>query len=64
MLTAAGAASATGAREMLYAAAGWRVPLVLANASRALSAPITLEPDHKAVLAVRRPLLVSQRPGD
>ncbi len=67
MLTAAGAASATGARvftatssqgllyavEMLYTVAGWRVPLVLVNVSRGLAAPITLEPDHNDVLAVR-----------
>ena len=67
MLTAAGAAAATGARvftasssqglvygfEMLYALAGWRVPLVLVNVSRALSAPVTLEPDHNDVLAAR-----------
>jgi len=67
MLTAAGAASATGARvftatssqgllygfEMLYTIAGWRVPLVLVNVSRALAAPITLEPDHNDVLAAR-----------
>lgn len=67
MLTAAGAAAATGARvftatssqgllyafEMLYTVAGWRVPLVLVNVSRALSAPITLEPDHNDVLAAR-----------
>lgn len=67
MLTAAGAAAATGARvftasssqglvygfEMLYTIAGWRVPLVLLNVSRALSAPITLEPDHNDVLAAR-----------
>jgi pyruvate ferredoxin oxidoreductase alpha subunit len=67
MLTAAGAAAATGARvfsasssqgllyamEMLYTIAGWRVPLVLVNVSRALSAPITLEPDHNDVLAAR-----------
>lgn len=67
MLTAAGAAAATGARvftasssqglmygfEMLYTVAGWRVPLVLLNVSRALSAPITLEPDHNDVLAAR-----------
>jgi len=67
MLTAAGAAAATGARvftasssqgllygfEMLYTLAGWRVPLVLVNVSRALSAPITLEPDHNDVLAAR-----------
>lgn len=67
MLTAAGAAAATGARvftatssqgllyafEMLYTVAGWRVPLVLVNVSRAVSAPITLEPDHNDVLAAR-----------
>jgi len=67
MLTAAGAAAATGARvftatssqgllygvEMLYTLAGWRVPLVLVNVSRAVAAPITLEPDHNDVLAVR-----------
>ncbi|HXQ21740.1 MAG TPA: hypothetical protein VN812_08700 [Candidatus Acidoferrales bacterium] len=67
MLTAAGAAAATGARvftatssqgllyalEMLYTVAGWRVPLVLVNVSRGLSAPITLEPDHNDVLAAR-----------
>ncbi len=67
MITAAGAAAATGVRtftatssqgllygmEMLYAVAGWRVPLVLVNVSRALAAPITLEPDHNDVLAAR-----------
>jgi len=67
MLTAAGAAAATGARvftatssqglvygfEMLYSIAGWRVPLVLVNVARALAAPITLEPDHNDVLAAR-----------
>jgi pyruvate ferredoxin oxidoreductase alpha subunit len=67
MLTAAGAAGATGARvftatssqglvygfELLYTIAGWRVPLVLVNVSRALQAPITLEPDHNDVLAAR-----------
>ncbi|MDR4509475.1 MAG: pyruvate synthase [Candidatus Brocadiaceae bacterium] len=67
MITAAGAASATGVRtfaatssqgllygfEMLYAVAGWRVPLVMVNVSRALSAPITLEPDHNDILAAR-----------
>jgi len=67
MITAAGAASATGARaftatssqgflygfEMLYTVAGWRVPLVIVNVSRGLSAPITLEPDHNDVLAAR-----------
>lgn len=67
MLTAAGAAAATGVRvftatssqgllytfEMLYTVAGWRVPLVLVNVSRAVAAPITLEPDHNDVLAAR-----------
>ncbi len=67
MLTAAGAAAATGARvftatssqgllygfEMLYTIAGWRVPLVLVNVSRGLSSPITLEADHNDVLAAR-----------
>lgn len=67
MMTAAGAAAATGVRvftatssqgllyamEMLYSLAGWRVPLVLVNVSRGLSAPITLEPDHNDVLAAR-----------
>jgi pyruvate ferredoxin oxidoreductase alpha subunit len=67
MMTAAGAASATGVRaftatssqgllygfEMLYAVAGWRVPLVMVNVSRGLSAPITLETDHNDVLAAR-----------
>lgn len=67
MLTAAGAAAATGVRvftatssqgllyglEMIYTVAGWRVPLVLINVSRGLSAPITLEPDHNDILAAR-----------
>ena len=67
MMTAAGAAAATGARvftatssqgllyafELLYSIAGWRAPLVLVNVSRALAAPITLEPDHNDVLAAR-----------
>lgn len=67
MLTAAGAAAATGARvftatssqgllygfEMLYTMAGWRVPLVLVNVSRGLSSPITLEADHNDVLSAR-----------
>ena len=67
MLTAAGAAAATGVRtftatssqgllygmEALYTVAGWRVPLVLVNVSRGLSAPITLGPDHNDVLAAR-----------
>lgn len=67
MVTAAGAAAATGVRvftatssqgllyamEMIYAVAGWRVPLVMVNVSRALAAPVTLEPDHTDVLAAR-----------
>jgi pyruvate ferredoxin oxidoreductase alpha subunit len=67
MITAAGAAAATGVRvftatssqglvyalEALYTIAGWRVPLVLVNVSRGLSAPITLGPDHNDVLAAR-----------
>ena len=67
MLTAAGAAAAAGARtfsatssqgllygmEMLYTIAGWRAPFVLVNVSRALAAPVTLEPDHSDILAAR-----------
>ncbi len=67
MLTAAGAAAATGVRvfsatssqgllhamEMLYTVAGWRAPFVLVNVSRGLSAPITLEADHNDILAAR-----------
>ena len=67
MICAAGAAAATGVRvftatssqgllyamEMLYTVAGWRVPFVLVNVSRGLSAPITLEPDHNDILAAR-----------
>ena len=67
MLTAAGAAAATGARtftatssqgllygmEALYTISGWRVPVVLVNVSRGLAAPITLGPDHNDVLAAR-----------
>lgn len=67
MITAAGAASATGVRaftatssqglmygfEMLYTVAGWRVPFVMVNVSRGLSSPITLEPDHNDILAAR-----------
>src|SRR4030042_227374 len=67
MITAAGAASATGVRvftatssqgllygfEMLYSVAGWRVPLIMVNVSRGLSSPITLEPDHNDILAAR-----------
>jgi pyruvate ferredoxin oxidoreductase alpha subunit len=67
MITAAGAAAATGVRvfsatssqgllyamEMVFTVAGWRAPFVLVNVSRALAAPITLEPDHNDVLAAR-----------
>jgi pyruvate ferredoxin oxidoreductase alpha subunit len=67
MMTAAGAAATTGVRvftatssqgllygaEMLFALPGWRVPLVLVNVSRGIASPITLEPDHNDVLAVR-----------
>jgi pyruvate ferredoxin oxidoreductase alpha subunit len=67
MLTAAGAAAATGVRvftatssqgllyamEMLYTVAGWRAPFVLVNVSRGIATPVTLEPDHQDVLAAR-----------
>lgn len=67
MLSAAIAASATGARvfsgsssqglmlmhEMVYVASGMRVPVVMVNVSRALSAPITLWPDHGDILDQR-----------
>ncbi|MCP5041996.1 MAG: pyruvate synthase [bacterium] len=67
MLTAAGAAAATGVRvfsatssqgllyamEMLYTVAGWRAPFVLVNVSRGLAAPVTLESDHNDVMAAR-----------
>lgn len=67
MITAAGAAAATGVRvfsatssqgllyamEMIYTVAGWRVPFVLVNVSRGLAAPITLESDHNDVMATR-----------
>ncbi len=67
MITAAGAAAATGVRvftatssqgllhamEMIYTVTGWRAPFVLLNVSRGLSSPITLEPDHNDVLAAR-----------
>jgi len=67
MITAAGAAAATGVRvftatssqgllhamEMIYTVVGWRAPFVLLNVSRGLSSPITLEPDHTDVLAAR-----------
>ncbi len=67
MITAAGAAAATGVRvfsatssqgllyamEMLYTVSGWRAPFVLTNVSRGLAAPITLESDHTDVMAAR-----------
>jgi pyruvate ferredoxin oxidoreductase alpha subunit len=67
MLTAAGAASLTGARvftatssqgllyamEMLYNISGWRAPMLLVNVSRGVAAPIVLEADHNDVLAAR-----------
>lgn len=67
MFMAAGAAAASGVRvftasssqgiqyglEALHTIAGWRVPLVLVNVSRALATPITLEPDHNDVLSLR-----------
>ena len=67
MITAAGAAAATGVRvftatssqgllhgmEMIYTVAGWRAPFVMVNVSRGLSTPITLEPDHNDILAAR-----------
>lgn len=67
MITAAGAAAATGVRvfsatssqgllygmEMIFTVSGWRAPFVLVNVSRGLSSPITLEPDHNDVMAAR-----------
>ena len=67
MITAAAAAAATGVRvftatssqgllygaEMIYTVAGWRAPFVMVNVSRGLASPITLEPDHNDILAVR-----------
>lgn len=67
MVTAAGAAAATGVRvftatssqgllhamEMVYTVAGWRAPFVMVNVSRGLATPITLESDHTDVLAAR-----------
>jgi pyruvate ferredoxin oxidoreductase alpha subunit len=67
VLAAAIAASATGTRvfsgsssqglmlmhEMVYVASGMRVPVVMINVSRALSAPITLWPDHNDILGQR-----------
>ena len=67
MITAAGAAAATGVRvftatssqgllygmEMVYAVTGWRAPFVMVNVSRGLGTPTTLESDHNDVLAAR-----------
>jgi pyruvate ferredoxin oxidoreductase alpha subunit len=67
MITAAGAAAATGVRvfsatssqgllygmEMLYTVPGWRAPFVLVNVSRGVASPITLESDHNDVMAAR-----------
>jgi len=67
MITAAGAAAATGVRvfsatssqgllygmEMIYTVAGWRAPFVLVNVSRGLATPLTLEPDHNDIMATR-----------
>jgi len=67
MITAAGAAAATGVRvftatssqgllygmEMIYTVAGWRAPFVMVNVSRGLASPITLEPDHNDIMAAR-----------
>jgi pyruvate ferredoxin oxidoreductase alpha subunit len=38
---------------MIYTVAGWRVPFVMVNVSRGLSAPITLESDHNDIMAAR-----------
>ena len=67
VMSAAVAASATGARvfsgsssqglllmhEMLYVASGMRLPIVMINVSRGLSAPITLWADHNDILDQR-----------
>lgn len=67
VLSAAIASEATGARtfsasssqglllmhEMHYVASGMRLPIVMANCSRGLSAPITLWSDHSDILAIR-----------
>jgi pyruvate ferredoxin oxidoreductase alpha subunit len=67
MITAAGAAATSGVRvftatssqgllygmEMIYTVAGWRAPFVMANVSRGLAAPLTLEPDHNDIMAAR-----------
>lgn len=66
-MAAAIGASAAGARvatatasqglaymwEELYAAAGMRLPIVMANANRALSAPINIHGDHSDIMGAR-----------
>jgi pyruvate ferredoxin oxidoreductase alpha subunit len=66
-MSAAVASEATGARtftgsssqglmlmhEIIYVASGMRLPIVMVNVSRALSAPITLWPDHNDILDQR-----------
>src|SRR4030095_9274389 len=39
--------------ELLYTIAGWRVPLVVVNVSRALASPIKLAADQHDILARR-----------
>lgn len=67
VLSAAVGSQATGARtftgtssqglllmhEIIYVASGMRLPIVLVNVSRGLSAPITLWPDHNDILDQR-----------
>lgn len=67
VLSAAIASEATGARtftasssqglmlmsEMHYVASGMRLPLVMANCSRGLAAPITLWSDHNDIMALK-----------
>ena len=67
VMSAAISASATGSRtftatssqglllmhEMLYIASGMRLPIVMVNISRGVSAPITLWPDHQDFLGCR-----------
>ncbi len=67
VLSAAVGSSATGARtftatssqglmlmhEILHVASGNRLPIVMVNVSRGLSAPVTLWPDHNDLLAMR-----------
>ncbi|MCD6477845.1 MAG: pyruvate ferredoxin oxidoreductase [Candidatus Aenigmarchaeota archaeon] len=67
VMSAAIAAEATGVRtftasssqgtlymhEVMYVASGMRLPIVMVNVSRGLSAPITLWTDHNDMLAMR-----------